>query len=215
MMRCVWKLRSSWRRARRIPWRFKAGSPGCGHGLSAVCKLPQPGAAAWYCVRSRPKHEHIAAARLREAGIEVFLPRIRFKKPSVRGPVWTTEALFPNYLFARFELHDSLRLVRSAAGVSTVVKFGEHTPAVPEEAIGALRASMGADELRVLSAAFAPNDMVQFSGGALHGLTAVVSEMKPAKERVRVLLDFLGRQTTVEVEAASLVHLGPARRKIF
>lgn len=45
-------------------------------------------APAWFCVRARPKHEHIAAARLREAGLEVFLPRLRFKKGSVRGPVW-------------------------------------------------------------------------------------------------------------------------------
>jgi len=62
-----------------------------------------PPSLAWFCVRSQPKHEHIAAARLRESGLEVFLPRIRFKKHSVRGPVWVTEALFPNYLFARFD----------------------------------------------------------------------------------------------------------------
>src|ERR1039458_7771599 len=60
---------------------------------------------AWFCIRSQPKHEHIAAAHLkREPGIEVYLPRVRFKRATRRGPVWFTEAFFPNYLFARFDL---------------------------------------------------------------------------------------------------------------
>ena len=169
----------------------------------------------WFCVRSRPKHEHIAAARLREAGLEVFLPRLRFKKASVRGPVWVTEALFPNYLFARFALGESMRLVRYAAGVSTVVHFGPLVPAVPDEVIVELRRHIGADELHVLPDQFAPEDRVQISGGALHGLSAVVTQVMPAKERVKVLLDFLGRQTTVELEAAALVKEGSARRGLL
>ena len=35
-------------------------------------------AAGWYCVRTKPKHEHIAAGNLaRQAGLEVFCPRLR------------------------------------------------------------------------------------------------------------------------------------------
>jgi transcriptional antiterminator RfaH len=170
---------------------------------------------AWFCVRSQPKHEHIAAARLREAGMEVFLPRIRFKKKSARGPVWVTEALFPNYFFARFDFRESMRLVRHAWGVSTVVHFGPHVPAVPDEVLGELRAHVGAEELHVLPDTFAPNDRVQISGGALHGLEAVVTQVMPAKERVKVLLHFLGQQTTVEVQAASLVKEDAPRRRLL
>ena len=172
-------------------------------------------APAWFCVRSRPKHEHIAAARLREAGLEVFLPRLRFKKGSVRGPVWVTEALFPNYLFARFSLHAALRLVRSAAGVSHVVHFGELIPTVPDEVVTELRARLGAEELHVIPENFAPDERVQISGGALHGLSAVVTQVMPAKERVKVLLEFLGRQTVVEVDAAALVPESGPRGKLL
>jgi len=168
--------------------------------------LSAPRAPAWFCVRSQIKHEHIAAARLREAGIEVFLPRVRFKKSSVRGPVWVTEALFPNYLFARFDWHAAFRLVRHAAGVRTVVSFGMTVATVPDQVIA---------ELRVIKNDLEPGDQVQFSGGALHGLTAVVNQVMPAKERVKVLLNFLGQQTSVEVEVASVVREGPARRKIL
>ncbi len=178
-------------------------------------EIPPGDAPAWFCVRSQPKHEHIAAARLRAAGLEVFLPRVRFKKASVRGPVWVTETLFPNYLFARFGVAESLRLVRSAPGVSTVVNFGGQVPAVPDPVIDELRRHIGADETRVLSDQLSPNDRVQISGGVMHGLTAVVTQVMPAKERVKVLLNFLGQQTTVEVAAAALVKEGNARHDVL
>lgn len=176
---------------------------------------PPDDAPAWFCVCTRPKHEHIAAARLREAGLEVFLPRLRFKKGSVRGPVWVTEALFPNYLFARFDLRASLRLVRSAAGVSQVVHFGEITPAVPDAVVEELRARLGAEELHVIPEHFAPNDRVHISGGVLHGLGAVITQVMPAKERVKVLLEFLGQPTVVEVDTRAVVRAGGPREKLL
>lgn len=174
-----------------------------------------PQVPAWFCVRSQTKHEHIAAARLRESGIEVFLPRIRFRKSSVRGPVWVTEALFPNYLFARFDWHAAFRLVRHAAGVRSVVSFGATVATVPEQIIADLRASIGEEELRVIKGNLEPGDQVQFSGGAFHGLTAVVNQVMPAKERVKVLLNFLGQQTSVEVRVNLVVPEGSARRRIL
>ena len=170
---------------------------------------------AWFCVHTQPKHEHIAAARLRSAGLEVFLPRIRFKKPSVRGPVWVTEALFPNYLFARFEPQLSLRLVRSAAGVAAVVGFGAHLPTVPDAVVEELRVQIGREELHIISEALEPGDVVQISGGALHGLAAVVMQVRPSRERVRVLLEFLGQQTSVEVAADAVLRQESPRGRLL
>ena len=169
----------------------------------------------WFCVRSQPKHEHIAAARLRTEGIEVFLPRIRFKKGSVRGPVWVTEALFPNYLFARFHWRESSRLVRHASGVSTVVHFGATVPKVPDEVIAELRQRIGEKELHVLPDKLAEGDAVQLTSGPLRGLAAVVTRVMPARERVEVLLDFLGRQTAVEIEQSGVVKQSPPRRELL
>ena len=169
----------------------------------------------WFCVRTQSKHEHIAAARLREAGVEVFLPRIRFKKSSARGPVWVTEALFPNYLFARFNWEKSVRLVRHVSGVSTVVSFGSSVPRVPPEVIGALRRNVGEKELHVLPEEFEPGEEVQLSGGAMHGLNAVITRVLPAKQRVKVLLNFLGQQVTVEVEKAAVVKGSLPRKELL
>ena len=180
--------------------------------LSETCHPPEP---AWFCLCSQWRHEAPAAARLRQEGIEVFLPRIRFKRASVRGPVWVTEALFPGYLFAYFDWRASQRLVRHAPGVSTIVSFGPHVPSVPAEVIAALRQTVGEQELHVIPHEMNPGDAVQISGGVLHGLSAVVTQVMPSRERVRVLLEFLGQQTSVEVEASAVVAETQARRRIL
>ncbi len=160
----------------------------------------------WFCVRSQPKHEHIAAAHLRGIGVEVFLPRIRFKRATRRGPVWFTEALFPNYLFARFDWMKSLSDVMHSRGVSTIIHFGSQWPVVPDSDMVGLRSLAGDAELYEMSGEFVPGDEVKVSGGAFDGLTAVVTKIMPSRQRVAVLLEFLGRQTPVEVDMSQLVQ---------
>src|SRR5437879_3119452 len=153
---------------------------------------------AWFCIRTQPKHEHIAAAHLkREPGVEVYLPRIRFKRSTRRGPVWFTEALFPSYLFARFDLAADLRKLSQVRGVTGVVHFGSQWPTIPDVVVDELRATVGADEVHVIREDLQPGETVEISGGAFHGLQAVVARVVPGRERVAVLLEFLGRQTRV------------------
>ena len=178
---------------------------------------PQAGGrAAWFCLKSQPKHEHIAAAHLRQTrAVEVFLPRIRFKRATRQGMAWVTEALFPGYLFARFDWRESLRLVRHSRGVSGVVHFGERWPVIPDDVIRELQQAIGADELRSLPAEFAPGDEVKLIDGAMSGLHAVVARLVPARERVAVLMDFLGRQTMIEVPLDHIVKEGDQRAAIL
>jgi transcriptional antiterminator RfaH len=160
---------------------------------------------AWFCLRSHPKHEHIAAKHLRQMEIETLNPRIRFPRSTRQGPVWVTEALFPNYLFARFNLKTSLARVHYAPGVSGVVHFGDRWPAVPDQVIAEIRAALGADELHVISHELSPGDNVQVAGGLFHGLKAVITQVMPARQRVVVLMDLLGRQTAVELAVQSVI----------
>src|SRR6266702_8086274 len=112
-----------------------------GSGVDRAEAAPSSGVPAWFCVRTQPKHEHIAAGHLKkEPDIQVFLPRIRFKRSTRRGPVWFTEALFPNYLFARFDLAACLRKLHHLQGVRGVVHFGEQWPTIPDDVIAELRA---------------------------------------------------------------------------
>jgi len=170
----------------------------------------------WFCLRSQPKHEHIAAAHLKKmADVEVFLPRVRFQRATRQGLAWANEALFPNYLFARFDWENSLRQVQSARGVGGVVHFGERWPVVPEATIAELQAAFGAEELHVIKADLRPGDAVRMADGAMRGLLAVVSRVMPSRERVIVLMEFLGRQTTIEVPAHFVIKEGDIRAAVF
>ena len=60
------------------------------------------GSLAWYCARTKPKHEHIAAANVRQnLGLEVFHPRLRMERATQRGVMRVVEPLFPCYIFIR------------------------------------------------------------------------------------------------------------------
>jgi transcriptional antiterminator RfaH len=162
---------------------------------------------AWYCLRAQPKHEHIAAAHLRVLeGVTVFCPRIRFKRATRQGLVWVTEAMFPGYLFAHFGLMEMHRQVRYAHGVSGIVRFADRYPTIDENALEQLRAHTGYSEVKELSYELSQGDDVRIVEGALAGLEAVVVQVLPAKERVKILMDFLGRKIEAEVEHASVMR---------
>ena len=166
-----------------------------------------PPSVAWFCIRSQQKHEHIAARHLAQIeDVDVFNPRIRFSRSTKHGPVWVTESLFPNYLFARFDWQKSLARVYYAPGVKHVVHFGIKWPTVPEEVVEELRANIGAEELQVIDMDLKIGDEVKVSGGTFHGLKAVVTQVMPGRQRVGILMDFLGRQTMLEVAIHSIVR---------
>ncbi|HVM49331.1 MAG TPA: transcription termination/antitermination NusG family protein [Candidatus Acidoferrum sp.] len=171
---------------------------------------------AWFCIRSQPKHEHIAAAHLvKEVGIEIYLPRIRFKRATARGPVWFTEALFPSYVFARFNLAADLRSVCHARGVRGIVHFGHRWPIVPDGVVAEMKATVGPEEVHVIREDLRPGEAVEIAGGAFHGLRAVVTRVMPSQQRAAVLLEFLGQQTTVELAIESVIREGDGRRGIL
>ena len=166
----------------------------------------------WYCVRSQPKHEHIAAAHLRNlSAIEVFLPRIRFKRATQRGLSWATEALFPGYLFAKFDLIQSLRAIQSTSGVQCVVSFGDRWPTIPNLVIQEIMATIGQEDVRVITDEFKPGERVLIAEGALLGLRAVVTRVMPGNERVAILMEFLGQKSHAVVSSKSLVRDGEER----
>jgi transcriptional antiterminator RfaH len=162
---------------------------------------------AWYCLRSQPKHEHIAAAHLRMLeGVAVFCPRIRFKRPTRQGVVWVTEAMFPGYLFARFELIEMHRRVQYAHGVSAIVRFADRYPTIEDAVLTELRQHTGLEEVKQLEYEVSQGDQIRIIEGAFAGLEAVVTQVLPVKERVKVLMDFLGTKVEAEVQSSSVLR---------
>ena len=136
--------------------------------------------------------------------VEVFNPRIQASRASRNGRVLVTESLFPNYLFARFDWRTSLAKVRYGRGVSGVVHFGERWPTIPDSVVQHLKEWVRQAPPRDRAMELRPGDEVTISVGALQGLEAVITQVMPARQRVMVLLDFLGRLSSVELESGSV-----------
>ena len=159
---------------------------------------------AWYCARTKPKHEHIAAANVnRNLGLEVFNPRLRMERATRRGVVRTTEPLFPCYIFVQC-FTAAWNDIRYVTGVSSLVHFGERIPSVPDSVIDELKEHFDAEEPLEVEDRLFPGTEVLIADGAFRGFQAIVLRMLPARRRVQVLLDILGRSTPVEVDRTSI-----------
>ena len=165
---------------------------------------------AWYCIRTQPKHEHIAAANLRcLQGVEVFNPQIRICRFTARGPVRCVEPVFPGYLFVRFVLSLNLQDVKYTSGVSTVVQFADEIPAIPDSVIHELRCTLEAHAETTFAEAPVEGEPVQIAAGPFQGCDAVVSRVLPAKQRVQVLLDVMGRAAAMEMDLSAVLISRP------
>jgi transcriptional antiterminator RfaH len=162
----------------------------------------------WFCLRAQPKREHIAAACLRPiSDLEVFCPRVRFRKHTSRGPVWFVEPMFPGYLFARFDYAIYHRRVRQGPGTRGFVQFGDRLGLLPDELIRELKARMGDDELVEIDQGLEPGQNVQITQGPLQGLEALVTRLIAARHRVEILIEWMGRSLRAEANVADLVPL--------
>lgn len=162
-------------------------------------------------MRTQTKREHIAAGHLREVeGVEVFCPRLRYRKATRRGKIWWVEPLFPGYLLAKFNLAEMERMVTFCQGVRGLVRFGSEIPSVPAVFVEALRQevrnrSEDDEELFAVSPVIEIGDEVEIAHGPLQGMRGTIVSVAPATERVKILLEFLGQPQAVDVDLFSLL----------
>jgi transcriptional antiterminator RfaH len=160
---------------------------------------------AWYCARTKPKHEHIAAANLRKyLGLEVFHPQLRVERSTQRGLVRVVEPLFPGYIFVHCLIQEHLDEIRYTNGISSIVHFADKIPTVSDSVIEELRACFQAEEPMPVQERLTPGAEVSVAEGAFAGMRASVLRVMPAGQRVQVLLDILGRPTEVELDRRSV-----------
>jgi transcriptional antiterminator RfaH len=118
--------------------------------------------------------------------------------------------LFRGYIFVR--VIEQWRSLDRTLGVLGLIKFGDapaHCPNAEVEALLARADSGGVIRLPPRPPAaptrtFAPGARVKISDGPFKGFAGLYAGMS-RRDRELVLIDLLGRKTTVEIAAASLV----------
>ena len=162
--------------------------------------------AAWYCARTKPKHEHLAAAHLRKnLNLEVFNPRLHVERATQRGLMRVHEPLFPGYVFVRCVLQECLDEIQYTNGIHSLVHYGRRIPSVADSIIEELQECFGAEDTLSLQDRISPGDHVSLGEGVFAGMHACVLRLMPARYRVQVLLDIMGAPTPVEVDRSSVL----------
>ena len=173
--------------------------------MHSACKIAT-GELAWYCVRTQHKHEHIAARNLRNRlGLDVFQPRLKIERATRRGVVHLVEPLFPSYVFVRCSLADQGDSIRHTFGVTNLVHFGALVPTIQENVIEELKRCFDSEQSLEAQDLIRVGSEVLIAEGSLLGTRGLVVRMLPAKQRVQILLEFLGRTTVTEVDRSSLI----------
>jgi transcriptional antiterminator RfaH len=113
--------------------------------------------------------------------------------------------MFPGYLFAKFVYSTQHRAVESSNGVRGILRFGQRLATLPEDTVIALRSKAGAEEVVTVDPSPKIGQPVRLMEGPFRGLEVVVTQLLPARERIRVLLEFLGRSLEMEVPARKVL----------
>jgi transcriptional antiterminator RfaH len=170
-------------------------------------ELEQPN---WFAVFTKPRQERIAQAHLERQGFRCFLPMAvnpYQRRTALRRRI---EPLFPRYLFLNAVAdRQSLGPVRSTRGVNTLVRFGIELARVPERVIGAIRQRCDPESglVRLDPVPVQPGDRVRVFDGPLAGAEGLFEAGSGAR-RALLLIEMMGRLTTVEVDRLLLQKLG-------
>jgi len=153
----------------------------------------------WYVIQTKPKKEEEVATYLSLHGLEVFNPLTETFAPRNGRMNKEFRPLFPNYIFAEFELERNYPLVRWARGVKKVLGFGGYPVPIREEVIELIKKRTDENGIVKKTHHFLANDVVRIKTGPLKDLLGIFDRWISDGERVRVLLNLIGYQPEVEI----------------
>lgn len=156
----------------------------------------------WCVVHTQPLKEMVAQQHLQDQGFEVYIPRFKKLRKHARKIEEVLAPLFPRYLFVGMNKETApWRSIRGTRGVSYLLMANDNKPAyISSETIHDLKARedtggcVNADALTV----FIKGDKVRIRDGAFQDQVALFEGLSD-KNRVDLLLNFLGREMRVSV----------------
>lgn len=151
----------------------------------------------WTVLATKSRKEDAAALILRKEAYEVYCPKLLNPRLSDEA-----QPLFPGYLFAWLSPKVELPKVRYFPCVLGPVTFGGQVASVGSDLVDHWKAREGGRGYLSPEPKppFRVGQEVRFKAGAFAGLVATVLENLPARDRVRVLLDYLGGTIPVEAD---------------
>jgi transcriptional antiterminator RfaH len=138
-------------------------------------------------------------------GLETYYPRLRQQRVIRRRKRIVLSALFPRYLFCRFDAAALYRAVRYAPEVLNVVEAGGRPTVVDDNLISTLKGWAG-QEVDIVTLRPPPQvgSEVEIVSGPMQGLSGILMENCKEQDRVTVLLSFLQCGAQIRVPSADI-----------
>ena len=161
-----------------------------GHSLEEFLK--------WYVVQSKPREEERAQYFLEEKRLETYLPRMEVITVKNCRNIIKQKPLFPSYLFCRFDPKESLAHVRWTKGVAKILPESVNPVPVENSMVNTLR-DLEQEDGVIRKKALRRDDRIRVSHGPMKDILGIFEQWTSDQGRVRVLLNFIKYQATVEL----------------
>ena len=156
----------------------------------------------WYALYTKPRKERQVETTLRGQGFETYLPTVQRKVRRRDRP--DRVVYFPCYLFARIDFQVVPRSsIDWMPGIRRIVGSGAQPAVVDDEIVDTIRSRLDTIE-QVGYGGLKQGDRVRIVSGPLRDLEAVFDQPMSPANRVRVLLDVVGRMTPVDIDYSDI-----------
>ena len=163
----------------------------------------------WYIVQFKPNSHKIAIRNLQRQGFETFLPMHEVTRRMAERFETVMRPLFPGYMFVECDPKQSpWRQINSTYGISRMLSFAEGPKPMPSALISGLRSRCDNDGRLMPVEEFEAGQLVEMQSGPFANFIATVEEMT-STARVWILLDFMGKETRVQVERQQIQVIPP------
>lgn len=163
---------------------------------------------SWYAIKVRTRSEPTCEGALRGAGYQTFCPVYMHRTRYSDRWRSTPRALFPGYIFCRFDITRKLPIV-SSPGVEYIVGGGSPSAVIPEMEVENIRraADAGAEPAEYLSV----GQSVRVEYGPLAGVEGILTRSNGG-DRLVVSVTLLQRSVSVTVDRDQVVPVLPTHK---
>jgi len=162
----------------------------------------------WYAIRTRSRHEKVAANELGQRGIEAFLPLMTSVRQWSDRKTEIELPLFPGYVFVRVSYFSGDRIrVLQATGVAGFVGPNPAGVSIPDEQIEAIKTVM----VRKVAVAEHPylkvGQRIRICGGALKGVEGILVGLNGSRNLV-ISVEPIQRSLSIKLDGYDVEVIG-------
>ena len=160
----------------------------------------------WFTAQTHIRSEAKAAFHLKRQGFETYIPHYLKLRRHARKRDMVKSPLFPRYIFIAFDLDKQRwQSINSTIGINHIICQGDKPAILTNSVVNEIRNredEMGNVSINKLNP-FSPGQAIQVIKGALTDQMGIF-DCNSGEERVKILLNLLGRSMKVDVPLESI-----------